>query len=130
MSEIDKNSPEDMLRDFFSNYDTTDNADAEVDEDVADDDLSADEASLPIISLIDDDGNEHYFEELDVLSLNDKEYVALLPVNNDYFVGVGSELLLLIRSYDEEEIYLDPIEDDDEYIRIRNIFEERLADLF
>ena len=124
------NSAEDMLRDFFNNYDSaSDSIDTEDDES-SDIDVKSDDAAPPIISLIDDNGNEHYFEELDVLSLNDKEYVALLPVSNDFFVGVGSELLILIRNYDEEEIYLDPIEDDEEYIRIRNIFEERLADLF
>ena len=130
MSDIDKNSPEDLLRDFFNNYDSSDDADIDDEEDGAEDAFSSEDSAPPIISLIDDNGNEHYFEELDVLSLNDKEYVALLPVNNDFFVGAGNELLILARSYDDDEIYLDPIDNDDEYIRIRNIFEERLADLF
>lgn len=83
-----------------------------------------------IVSVVDDDGEEHIFEELDVIELDDKEYVALLPVYDDEVVDENGELILLIRNYDGDEIYLEPIEDEDEFMKIGKMFEERLADMF
>ena len=33
-----------------------------------------------LLNLVDDEGNEHEFEILDVLDLDDKQYFALIPV--------------------------------------------------
>lgn len=83
-----------------------------------------------IVSVVDDDGEEHIFEELDTIELNDKEYVALLPVYDDEVTDENGELILLVRNYDGDEIYLEPIEDEDEFMKIGKMFEERLADMF
>ena len=35
-----------------------------------------------------------------------------------------------MRKYDGDEIYLEPIENEDEFMRIGKMFEERLSDIF
>lgn len=115
---------EDWLRSLFAETETDDDA-----SDVPENTDNAD--TRPLISLTDDNGDEYTFEELDVLYLNNKEYVALLPVadedSENYF---DLEVIYLTRCYSDDEIYLEAIEDSDEFNEIRNIFEERLADLF
>lgn len=83
-----------------------------------------------IVSVVDEDGEEHIFEELDTLELDDKEYVALLPVYDDDVADEDGELIILMRNYDGDEIYLEPIEDENEFMRIGKMFEERLSDMF
>ena len=83
-----------------------------------------------IVSVVDEDGVEHMFEELDTLELDDKEYVALLPVYDDDVTDEEGELIILLRNYDGDEIYLEPIEDEEEFMRIGRMFEERLSDMF
>lgn len=83
-----------------------------------------------IVSVVDEEGEEHIFEELDIIELDDKEYVALLPIYDDEVVDEDGELIILIRNYDGDEIYLEPIENDDEFMKIGKMFEDRLADMF
>ena len=83
-----------------------------------------------IVSVVDEDGVEHMFEELDTLELDDKEYVALLPVYDDDVTDEEGELIILLRNYDGDEIYLEPIEDEEEFMRIGRMFEERLSEMF
>lgn len=83
-----------------------------------------------IVSVIDEEGEEHIFEELDTLKINDNEYVALLPVYDEEVIDEDGELIILRRNYDGDEIYLEPIENEDEFMKIGRMFEERLADMF
>ena len=82
-----------------------------------------------IVSVIDEEGEEHIFEELDTLEINDHEYVALLPVYDEEVIDEDGELIILRRNYDGDEIYLEPIENEDEFMKIGRMFEERLADM-
>lgn len=83
-----------------------------------------------IVSVIDEDGEEHIFEELDTLEIDDNEYVALLPIYEDEITDEDGELIILKRNYDDDEIFLEPIEDEDEFMKIGRMFEDRLADMF
>ncbi len=99
--------------------------------DIINNEVDNEEYSPDIVSVIDDDGEEHIFEELDVLSLDDKEYVALLPVYEEDDVTDDGELIILLRNYDDDgEIYLEPIEDEAEFMKVGKMFEERLSDMF
>ena len=99
--------------------------------DIINNELENEEYSPDIVSVIDDDGEEHIFEELDVLSLDDKEYVALLPIYEEDDVMDDGELIILLRNYDDDgEIYLEPIENEAEFMKVGKMFEERLADMF
>lgn len=89
-----------------------------------------DENAPLIVSVIDEDGEEHIFEELDTIETDDNEYVALLPVYDDDVTDEDGELIILKRNYDGDEIYLEPIEDEDEFMKIGRMFEDRLSDMF
>ena len=93
--------------------------------------MNNEEYTPDIVSIVDEEGKEHIFEELDVLSLDDKEYVALLPIYEEDDVTDDGELIILLRNYDDDgEIYLEPIENEAEFMRVGKIFEERLSDMF
>ena len=85
-----------------------------------------------IVSVVDEDGKEHIFEELDRIETDSGKYVALLPLpeNPDNLTEEDDELIILKVEEDKDEIYLSPIEDDNEFNEIGQIFEERLAEMF
>lgn len=83
-----------------------------------------------IVSVVDEEGEEHIFEELDTLEIGDAEYVALLPIYDEEVTDEDGELIILKRNYDGDEIYLEPIENEDEFMKIGKMFEDRLADMF
>lgn len=92
-----------------------------------------DEYGPDIVSVVDEDGVEHIFEELDRIETDDGKYVALLPVYDDAqeILDSDGELIILAVNEDEDgEIYLEPIEDDALFDEIGKIFEDRLADMF
>lgn len=92
-----------------------------------------DEAYNPdIVSVVDEDGAEHIFEELDRIETDDARYVALLPVYDEAeeILDDDGELIILRVTEEDGETYLEPIEDDEEFNRIGAAFEERLSDLF
>ena len=86
-----------------------------------------------LISVIDEDGVAHTFEELDRIETDDGRYVALLPVYDEAeeILDSDGELIILSVTEDENgETYLEPIEDDKLFNEIGKIFEERLEDMF
>ena len=85
-----------------------------------------------IVSVVDEDGKEHVFEELDRIETEKGKYVALLPIYDDpqEQLDDSGEVIILKVSEEDGEIYLDAIEDDDEFNEVGNLFEERLEDLF
>ncbi len=91
-----------------------------------------DEYTPDIVSIIDEDGKEHIFEELDRIETDSGKYVALLPLpeNPDSITEDDNELIILKVEDNNGEIYLSPIEDDNEFNEVGQIFEERLAEMF
>ena len=85
-----------------------------------------------MVSVADEDGVEHTFEELDRIETDDARYVALLPVYDEAedILDDDGELIILKVNEEDGETYLEPIEDEDEFNEIGSIFEERLSDLF
>lgn len=85
-----------------------------------------------LVTVIDDDGNEHIFEELDRIETEDgQRYIALIPAyaEEDETEDSG-ELIILKVSEDNGDTVLEPIESEEEFDEIATAFEERLADLF
>ena len=85
-----------------------------------------------IITVSDDNGNDHTFEELDRIETDKGRYVALLPVYDDFDDVLDSDGELIILRVEEEdgETYLAPIEEDDEFNEVGDIFEKRLSEMF
>lgn len=90
-----------------------------------------------VISLLDEDGKEHEFEIVDALELEEKQYLALVPLYDESQAAEALEdsgELVILRVSEEEdedgEQYLDAIEDEDEYNRVAELFMGRLEDYF
>ena len=85
-----------------------------------------------IVILNDEEGNEVKFEFLDVVELDDEEYVVLLPVTEAGEEEEGELITLKIEDTDdssEEESYVS-VEDEDTLNRVFEIFKERFKDDF
>jgi len=86
-----------------------------------------------IVTVVDEDGKEHVFEELDRIETEDGKYIALLPLYDEaeeILEDSGELIILRVEEEEDGEQYLSPIEDDDEFEEIGKIFEERLSDIF
>lgn len=86
-----------------------------------------------IVSVTDEDGVEHLFEELDRIETDDgNRYVALLPIFDDEEEILDSDGDVLILKVIEEdgETYLVQIEDEKEFNEIGNIIEDRLIEKY
>ncbi len=86
-----------------------------------------------LVTVVDDDGKEYMFEELDRIETEDgNRYVALLPVHEDEIEILDDDGDVLILKVLEEngENYLIQIEDEDEFNEIGNIFEDRLIEKY
>lgn len=85
-----------------------------------------------IVSVLDDEGNEHQFELLDAIETDEGRYVALLPVYSEAEQAIedDGELVILEVVNDEGDDLLVPIEDDKVFEDIAAIFEERLEEFY
>ncbi len=92
----------------------------------------SEEFNPDLVSVIDENGVEHVFEELDRIETDKAKYVALLPVYDEAeeILDDDGELIILKVSEEDGETYLEPIEDDNEFNEIGKIFEERLTEMF
>ena len=88
---------------------------------------------MDIVSVVDDDGKEHLFEEIDRIELDDdRRYVALLPIYEDEVEILDDDGDVLILKVIEEkgETYLVQIEDEEEFNEVGNIIEDRLIEKY
>ena len=85
-----------------------------------------------IVILNDEDGNEVKFVFLDLIELEDEEYVILLPVIDDGVEEEGEVVILKVEDTDEdseEESYVS-VEDEEILNKVFEIFKERFKDDF
>ncbi|HJD23582.1 MAG TPA: DUF1292 domain-containing protein [Firmicutes bacterium] len=92
----------------------------------------ADEYGADLVTVADEDGKEHQFEIIDAIETDDGRYVALLPVYDDpaETLNDDGELIILQVTEEDDGEMLVPIEDDELFDEIADIFEERLSDLY
>ena len=75
-----------------------------------------------IITLTDEDGEEKQFQLLGSCELDGVEYLAMVPLDED-----KEEYVILKREADENgEVMLVTIDDDEEFDRVADIFEDEL----
>ena len=86
-----------------------------------------------IVILNDEDGNEVKFEFLDLVELDDEEYVVLLPVTEEGEEEEGEVVILKVEDSDDEdsdeESYVS-IEDEEILSKVFEIFKEKFKDDF
>lgn len=85
-----------------------------------------------LLSLLDEEGNEHEFEHLATVEYQGASYVALTPVFDkaEDLVASDASLVILKIVEDEEtgEDVLAALEDDDEFDAVSAEFEKLLGD--
>lgn len=85
-----------------------------------------------IIILNDENGNEVKFEFLDLVELDEEEYVVLLPVSEEGEEDEGEVVILKLEDTDEdaeEESYVG-VEDEEVLNKVFAIFKEKYKDEF
>lgn len=85
-----------------------------------------------LVTVLDEEGNEHQFEWLDAIETDEARYVALAPIFDepeDAVEDSGELIILRVETEDGEDLLV-PIEDEEEFDEIAEIFEERLQDLY
>ena len=88
---------------------------------------------MDIVSVVDDDGKEHFFEEIDRIELDDdRRYVALLPIYEDEadLLEDDGDVLILKVIEEKGETYLVQIDDEAEFNEVGNIIEDRLIEKY
>lgn len=79
-----------------------------------------------IIVLTDDEGKEIEFEFVDLIEMDDKEYVILLPLEDE---ESGEVVILKVETEGEEETYVS-IDDEEEGNKVFELFKEKYKDEF
>ncbi len=86
-----------------------------------------------IVVLNDEEGNEVKFEFLDLVELDDEEYVVLLPITEEGEEEEGEVVILKVEDTDdensEEESYVS-IEDEEILNKVFEMFKEKFKDDF
>jgi len=77
-----------------------------------------------VITLVDEEGAEHDFTVVDIINVDGSEYAILLPVEEE-----NDEAIILKFTHDDEgnELLVD-IEDDEEWEKVADAWEEMLAE--
>lgn len=76
-----------------------------------------------ILTFVDEEGNDVRFEILDVVSMDDKEYLVVLPLDEQE-EDEGNVLILEIKQEDGEEVY-DTVVNDEEAEKVFAKFQEQ-----
>ena len=86
-----------------------------------------------IVVLNDEEGNEVQFEFLDLVELDDEEYVILLPMTAEGEEDEGEVVILKVEDSDEEdseeESYVS-VDDEEVLNKVFEIFKEKFKDDF
>ncbi len=77
-----------------------------------------------IITFVDENGEEVAFEYMDCIEYQGKEYLALLPVEEE-----GSVVILEVEPVDEENENYISVEDEEVLNAVYNIFKDRFKDV-
>ena len=92
--------------------------------------MSEEELGPEIYTLTDEEGNELHFALLGTLEHEGGIYKALIPVN-EQGEEESSEYVILKAGVDENgEDVLETIEDDEEFDRVADIFDDEFSDIF
>ena len=86
-----------------------------------------------VVILNDENGEEVRFEFLDLVELNDEEYVVLLPITEEGEEEEGEVVILKVEDTDDddsdEESYVS-VDDEEILNKVFEIFKERFKDDF
>lgn len=84
------------------------------------------EDELNIVTLTDEDGTDKDYEFLDLIDLDDKEYVVLLPAEEE----TDEVIILEVHTLDDENEEYVSVDDVDTLEKVFAEFKERFKDEF
>ena len=95
---------------------------------------SEEELSDNIITLTDEEGKESNFELLDLVELDNEEYVVLLPVDDEESEEPGEVVILKVEDSDDDsdeetESYVS-VEDEKTLTKVFEIFKDKFKNEF
>jgi len=83
-----------------------------------------------VLVLMDEEGNETEFEYLDTVEMNNKEYVVLLPIQEDESVPAEEVLILKVEQDENGEDVFSSVDDDKELNEVFDKFKEQASEEF
>ena len=95
---------------------------------------SEEELSDNIITLTDEEGKESNFELLDLVELDNEEYVVLLPVDDEESEEPGEVVILKVEDSDDDsdeetESYVS-VEDEETLTKVFKMFKDKFKNEF
>ncbi len=88
-----------------------------------------------VLTLVDEEGNEHLFSVVDLIKVEEKDYAILLPVEeseeseeDEGFDGEGDEAIIFRVVQDDEGQALLAVEDEDEWQAVATAWESRAVE--
>ena len=90
----------------------------------------SEEYTPDLVTITDDENQEHTFERLDRIENDEAKYIAVIPYYEsvDEILDDDGEVIVLRVVEEDGETFLEAIQDDEEFENISAIFEERLSD--
>jgi len=81
-----------------------------------------------VVTLLDEEGQEHQFVVLDILMVDDREYAILIPAEDGMAnQDAGEQEAVIFRIVEnEDEQTLMVVEDDDEWDAVARAWEEQM----
>ncbi|MFZ3172705.1 MAG: DUF1292 domain-containing protein [Carboxydocellales bacterium] len=81
-----------------------------------------------IVTLTDEEGNDHEFEVIDVIKVEDSEYAILRPLEDDEDEDEDEAIILKVTTDEEGNEILMDIEDDEEWEKVADAWQESIED--
>ena len=82
-----------------------------------------------VLTLVDEEGNEHLFTVIDLLKLQDKEYAILLPLDQEDEGSTGDEAIIFRVVEDDQGQALMAVEDEEEWEQVAEAWEKRTNEM-
>ncbi len=82
-----------------------------------------------LFELIDADGNKKNFELIDATEIDGEQYFAMIPaIEDEDYLNADCEMVILKAIMEDDEEILASIDDDEEFVRISEIFLARMEE--
>ncbi|MGE5418192.1 MAG: DUF1292 domain-containing protein [Acidobacteriota bacterium] len=87
------------------------------------------EQEVEVLVIADDDGVEHEFELVAEMEIDEKNYVVLIPIDDEEEPEEEPEVIIMRAVYDDEDnMSLEEIEDDAEWEKVEGIWNAMLEE--
>ncbi|MGQ9779416.1 MAG: DUF1292 domain-containing protein [Bacillota bacterium] len=82
------------------------------------------EETTDLVTLVDEEGNEHQFELIDVIEVDERRYAIMTPVEEEDAAEEGEAYIFRLETDENGEEILVDVEDEDEFNRVCAVLEE------